>query len=573
MRYQAKIKLIFAFQFRNYIIFSLNKQVKKILWVLVLIAALSPIFDLHQVSADIVGERHNFYVDEKYDAFGRTSISATLVAAGKNAYVYIEDLVIERYGGINNPNLLSSVSKIVSEFDNVIYPTETQLWGSEPNPGIDKDPRLTILFQQLSPGTGGYTDIGNIYPDPNSNQREMISIAADTLVSIAAARVYLTHELEHLISANQKILLLNVGENTWLDELRAQYSITAVGYNLPFVGSDLAARERDFIKNPTDSLTEWRGTNIDYAPVTLFGLYLVEHYGQAILQDTLHSALPGIDSINAWLSDHGYSERFIDVFGNWAVANYINQTSTDIRFGYTDLNLSDIRIAPTDVQVLNYPDSTFSFFLKPWQAEWYKFVAPSSVPVGQNLRVSWNVPNISFIYIDNSNNVQAVYNGQIIPTGVTSFMLIPFSHPAGSSDAQSEPSINVLLTLEYTTEPPVPAVIPDGSLIHRQGEQDIYVVEGKYKRYLSPGVITLYGHLDSSKAIELKPERFDSYTSANYIRNVNDKKVYAIWPDGTKHWLNMSAQTFSETGRDWNAIFIINDAEFNFYKIGTDITK
>jgi len=58
-----------------------------------------------------------------------------------------------------------------------------------------------------------------------------------------------------------------------------------------------------------------------------------------------------------------------------------------------------------------------------------------------------------------------------------------------------------------------------------------------------------------------------------YLAVSQDKKVYAVWPDGTKHWLNMSAKTFSDSGRDWNSIFIVNDAELNFYKTGPDITR
>ena len=90
---------------------------------------------------------------------------------------------------------------------------------------------------------------------------------------------------------------------------------------------------------------------------------------------------------------------------------------------------------------------------------------------------------------------------------------------------------------------------------------------------MHPEVIKLYGHLDTSKAIEVSPQVFDSYKIANYIRNVNDKKVYAIRPEGTKHWLNMTAEYFTQSGRDWNAIFIINDLEYNFYKTGPDVTR
>jgi hypothetical protein len=115
--------------------------------------------------------------------------------------------------------------------------------------------------------------------------------------------------------------------------------------------------------------------------------------------------------------------------------------------------------------------------------------------------------------------------------------------------------------------------LKDGALIKRPREKEIYVIWGKYKRYLNPEVISLYGHLDPAAAIELEPEIFDSYQAANYVKYVNDEKVYAVWPDGTKHWLNITARQWDDSGRDWNAIFTINDLELNHYKAGANITK
>ena len=64
------------------------------------------------------------------------------------------------------------------------------------------------------------------------------------------------------------------------------------------------------------------------------------------------------------------------------------------------------------------------------------------------------------------------------------------------------------LSIQISTIPTDQAVsrtIKDGSLIKRPREKEVYVVWGKYKRYLVPGVIALYGHLDPSKDIAVKP--------------------------------------------------------------------
>lgn len=88
-----------------------------------------------------------------------------------------------------------------------------------------------------------------------------------------------------------------------------------------------------------------------------------------------------------------------------------------------------------------------------------------------------------------------------------------------------------------------------------------------------PGVISLYGHLNVANAIEIELEVFNSYTTSNYIKYLNDEKVYAVWPEGSKHWLNITPQQWDASGRDWGAIFTINDLEVNYYKTGEDIIR
>jgi len=530
--------------------------------------------------ADGLGEHHTFFVDAEYDTTGRSSVPATLVATGPHSYIYIEDQILAQYGGTNA--LSNQINQARQAFDSTIYPADTAFWGSESN--IDNDSHVTILFEQLKTGVGGYTDPANIFPsrpDQLSNQREMFTISGDALAS-NHANVFMAHEFQHLIAANQKTILHNVVEDTWLDELRAQYSITVAGYNSPFFNSDLAHRTQDFLQSPNDSMTEWQGTLVDYASVTLFGEYLVEHYGPGILQDTLHSQLVGIASINAWLSQHNYPERFGDIFSNWVMADYLNNTSPNNRFGYTNTDLAALHVLPTDSRQLSYPaTSSFNFSIKPWQPKWYQFLMPWNLSAGQNIRVLWNAPLVSMIYVDNQGNVVPVANGDVIApaAGASSFTLMPVDQSKTSGFGSSDAATSVVLNISFTSDSPAalrptpaPFKIADGTLIMLPDKSGIYVVTGGYKRYLVAGVPALYG-LDVSKVVMVSQQVYDSYRTANYVRAFGQKKVYAVWPDGTKHWLNISAAVFSSSGRDWNAIFTINDAEMNFYKTGADITN
>lgn len=542
--------------------------------ILIVVALLMPFFVLSDVSADTLGQNQIFNVNSKYDQFSRTSISTTLRNLSNHAYFYVED----RYWDNLNPNQKDSLNGIIStlgqEFDNNIYPKETQFWGSEPNPGIDGDSRITIVLEDLVSGNGGYFDSSSGYPKrivSNSNEREMIFVSVD---AGSFAKVFLGHEFQHLISYNQKELTRKVQEDVWLNELRSEYSSSLLGYNDNYYDSSLERRISAFLENPSDSLTEWPNVSEDYAQVALFGQYLVEQYGPLVLSETLKSPAVGIDSINQFLQKNNYTERFSNVFENWTVANYLNNIALDRRYGYQKEELKNIYILPQQL-FLSYP---FAFTLnnnfKSWQSSWYKFNF-SSLPDDKAVKINYDPSYlVRILYTDNLGRVGVLGNPGYVtnPGGLNSITLIPISEIQTANFNNDEIPRAISLSINFIDNELAKPII-DGSLIKRPGESEIYVVEGKYKRYLRPEMIALYGHLDASKAVELDDKTFNSYSTANYVRVVNDKKIYTVWPDATKHWLNMTGQYFTESGRDWGAIFTINESEFSAYKIGAEINR
>jgi len=542
--------------------------------ILIVMALLMPFFGFSDVSADTLGQTQIFNVNSKYDQFSRTSLGATLRNVSDHAYFYVEDRYWDGLNHNQRVSLGNSISVLSKEFDDNIYPKETQFWGAEPNPGIDNDSKITILLEDLIFGNGGYFDSSNQYLKGfvnNSNEREMI------FVSVEAgnfAKVYLGHEFQHLISFNQKESLRKVQEDVWFNELRSEYAVSLLGYNDNYYNSGLERRVGAFLENPSDSLTEWPNVSDDYAQVALFGQYLMEQYGQSILSETLNSSTVGIDSINNFLQTRNYPEKFSNVFENWTVANYLNGTSLDKKYGYQREELKNIHVTPEQI-FLSYPSPyTFNYDLKSWQSAWYKYNF-SALPSDKAIKITYN-PDYLFrvLYTDNLGRVGVLNNPGYVtnPGELSSVVLMPINESETTDFGTEEPSRATSFSITYVDNSIAKSIV-DGALIKRPVESEIYVVEGKYKRYLRPEIIALYGHLDASKAIELDNEKFNSYSTANYVRSINDKKVYAVWPDGTKHWLNMTGQYFTESGRDWGAIFTINDLEFNAYKTGADITR
>ena len=246
----------------------------------------------------------------------------------------------------------------------------------------------------------------------------------------------------------------------------------------------------------------------------------------------------------------------------------------DKRYGYQRDELKSIHVIP-EQSFLSYPSPySFNYDLKSWQSALYKYNF-SSLPPDKAIKINYSPDYlVKVLYTDNLGRVGVLNNPGYVtnPGGLSSVVLMPISEIETNNFGSEETPRTISVSINYVDNE-LAKPIADGSLIKRPVEFETYVVEGKYKRYLRPEIIQLYGHLDASKAIELDDRVFNSYSTANYVRSINDKKVYAVWPDGTKHWLNMTGQYFTESGRDWGAIFTINESEFNSYKKGVDITK
>ncbi len=311
---------------------------RKKLTFLLFLLVIAGIFVNKFAYADTLGQRETFFVNKEFDKYGRTSLQATLQYAGNKSYFYVEDNYWNSLGSADRDVLIRNIQSLANEFDANIYSKEIQLWGAEPNPGVDGDPKITILLEELVKNNGGYFETSNGYlrdKAPDSNQREMITVSAEILKSnVSLPKAFLAHEFQHLISFNQKELVYDISEEVWLNELRSEYAVSQVGYDNPFSGSSLERRMEVFLGEPSDSLTEWPNKTVDYGIAALFAEYLVEQYGANILSETLKDNSLGINSLNKFLAGKGYLEKFGDVFVNWMVAVYLNNYLLNSRLGY-----------------------------------------------------------------------------------------------------------------------------------------------------------------------------------------------------------------------------------------------
>ncbi|MEK7600458.1 MAG: hypothetical protein AAB463_00665 [Patescibacteria group bacterium] len=551
-------------------------------------------------SADILGQREAFFVNAGFDVTHRQGLDATLHRVSERAYWYLEDAAWNELSSVDRTRVSEALLALATEFDTRIYPITTATWGSEARPGVDGDPRVTILLHRLNQGAGGYFDTIHSYSvqqAQGTNAREMVVVNFDALLS-RQSHIFLAHEFQHLISLNQKEFTSGISEDVWLNELRAEYTVSLMGYNTPFEGSSLESRVDTLKRFPTDSALVWVGARADYGQVALFAEYLVGRYGEGILRDTLHSNSSGTASLDAWLVSRGYRERFTDVITDWWIANMVNNAVADPRFGYTRLELANIRVQPSFVALARQDTEHVAVAeIESWEPVTHDFRVADVLASGESaVRITMNGDPRGVwkvrVVTESSDGVLRAYD---VPIGnATATFVVEPGHDierillAGAHIGQQgnwEQSLVLQWEARMRTIPiseigSSELVIPgtptdlEGALVKRNNaETEMYVITRGYKRYLRPEIIALYGHLDPSKVIPLDGAAFDGYQTASYIRVDGDQKVYAVWPDGTKHWLRMSGAQFGASGRDWNAIFTVSTAEAAAYKTGADITQ
>jgi len=333
------------------------------------------------IKAASVGDVVNFNVDKDFDATSRSEVSSVLVKTTSNLYFYVEKQWWDLQLDAKKNEILTSFENLSSEFSKNIYPLLTATFGKDWNPGVDGDSRITILFQAMNSSEGGYFRTADEYVKlqiPNSNEREMLYLSLDQIDG-NKLKTLLAHEFVHLITFNQKNKNFDIEEETWLNEARADYASTILGYDSTYAGSNLQSRVKDFVSNPSDSVTEWRGTKYDYSSVSLFTHYLVDHYGIDILIDSLKSEYIGIESINYALVRGGIKDDFSQIFTNWTIASIINNCSANSKYCYLNENLKSLRISPAlnFIPINGNVSLSVTDVTKNWTGNWLKFIGGS----------------------------------------------------------------------------------------------------------------------------------------------------------------------------------------------------
>lgn len=221
-----------------------------------------------------------------------------------------------------------AIERSARVFEERIYPRNRALFGQEPSPGVDGDPRLTVLNTNLSVG-GYFSSDDAVRSSANrfSNQREMFVIGVNSFpVGSDSYAATLAHEFQHMIAWNR-----HQQRPAWLDEGMASLAEDLNGY----VDHSSAL---SYLVAPDLQLTAWQATLPHYGMSRLFARYFYEQYtGEDGLAEVL-GASGNTQDVLAALAARRRPDiaGFPDLFADWAVANLLNDPAVgDGRFAYS----------------------------------------------------------------------------------------------------------------------------------------------------------------------------------------------------------------------------------------------
>ncbi|HEY5983909.1 MAG TPA: choice-of-anchor J domain-containing protein [Anaerolineales bacterium] len=280
----------------------------------------------------VVGDSHKFWVMNQ-DTVENFQVTATLHYVTPHSYFWVENGV-----QVND----SDVAALMTAFENKIYPTDREFFGSEWTPGIDGDPHVHILVaRNIGASVGGYfstPDEFNPEVRKYSNAAEMFVFNADGM-PLDDEYTYgtLAHEFQHMIHWYR-----DANETSWINEGFSELASFINGYSPG--GADYA-----YARNPDLSLNDWTSlsdspevTTRHYGQAFLFTAYFLDRFGKEATQDLVKDPENGLTSIDQVLqelniTDPGTGKVMTadDVVLDWMLTMYLGDSSVgDGRYAY-----------------------------------------------------------------------------------------------------------------------------------------------------------------------------------------------------------------------------------------------
>jgi immune inhibitor A len=275
-----------------------------------------------------LGDQETFWA-ANVDTVENFQVTATLRYITPHLYFWVDNGAQYNQG---------DVKKLGDTFENQMYPTDREFFGTEWTPGVDNDPHIYVLYVR---GTGasnaGYfstPDEYNPLVKKYSNGHEIFFFNADN-VDLSSEEAYstLAHEFQHMIH-----WYTDRNETSWLNEGFSMVAQLLNHYSTYF--------EYSYIDNPDLSLPDWApdpGANgPHYGQSFLYLAYFLDRFGEdatkAVVKDQENSLTSIDDTLKTLNITDPQTGKLItadDVFMDWAATMYLMDGSVgDGRYHY-----------------------------------------------------------------------------------------------------------------------------------------------------------------------------------------------------------------------------------------------
>jgi len=354
-----------------------------------------------------VGDKEKFWILNS-DTVEHHQSNFTLLYVTPHSYFWAEDGTNVNKG---------DMKALMDEFENKIYPTDREFFGSEWTPGVDNDPHIFVLYAGgLGSNIGGYFSTSDEFnPEikeySNAHETYVLTSTAD----LANDYTYgtLAHEFVHMIQHPT-----DRNDESWINEGFAELGAILNGYSND--GHDWL-----YVQNPDLQLNSWVDNNSpDFGPhygqSFSYLAYFLDRFGQdatKALTSNPKNDLASVDdtlvSLNITDSQTGKVITADDVFMDWAATLYVE-----------DKNVGDGRYA-----YHNYPNAP--------QAEVSDADAISNCPQAPSSR-SVNQYGIDYIKVDCAGDHTLHFSGStvtsLIPVDAYSGKYAFWSNKGNESD-------------------------------------------------------------------------------------------------------------------------------------------
>ncbi|MFZ5857679.1 MAG: choice-of-anchor J domain-containing protein [Chloroflexota bacterium] len=240
---------------------------------------------------------------------------------------------------------MNDLKRLMDTFEEKIYPTDREFFGSEWTPGVDGDEHIYVVYASNI----GYTVAGYFSPSDSynpkvseySNGHEMYVLGTSQDLGDDYTYSTLAHEFVHMIQ-----FASDRNDVSWINEGFAELGAFLNGY-------DVGGADWLYAQDPDLQLNDWADSNSpDFAPhygaSFLYLLYYLDRFGEdasKALTDNPENDLTSVDStladLNITDTATGKVVTADDVFMDWALAMFINDKSVgDGR--YTFHNYPDV---------------------------------------------------------------------------------------------------------------------------------------------------------------------------------------------------------------------------------------